>query len=175
MKLPGILLLLPFLLVRFGLAALLGKGTSRRAAHFPPLAGKEKAAYWVYELSYTAMVVRLCFLPVSGESSWLLGAGAFFSGGGLLLCALSLRDFAMPTPEGLNCSGLYRFSRNPMYVSYFFYFAGCALLTRSWSLFALLAVFQAASHPLILAEERWCREKFGAAYDQYQKRVRRYL
>lgn len=175
MKIPGVLLLLPFLLVRFGVAALLGNGTSGRAAHFPPLTGGEAAAYWVYELSYTAMVARLCFLSASGENAWLFWAGAAFSGGGLLLCALSLRDFSTPNEAGLNCSGLYRFSRNPMYLSYFFYFAGCALLTQSLSLFALLAVFQAASHPLILAEERWCREKFGAAYAQYQKRVHRYL
>ena len=71
--------------------------------------------------------------------------------------------------------GLYRFSRNPMYVSYFVYFAGCVLLTRSRLLAALVLLFQLSEHWIILAEERWCREQFGAPYEAYRKRVRRYL
>lgn len=38
----GFLLLLPFLFIRFGLLALLGKGAVARAAYFAPLIGKEK-------------------------------------------------------------------------------------------------------------------------------------
>ena len=57
--------------------------------------------------------------------------------------------------------------------------AGCvvstALLTQSPVLFAASLVFQIAGHRIILAEERWCIRKFGNAYVQYMKNVRRYL
>ena len=42
-------------------------------------------------------------------------------------------------------------------------------------LFAASLVFQLAGHRIILAEERWCIRKFGNAYVQYMKNVRRYL
>ena len=49
------------------------------------------------------------------------------------------------------------------------------MLTRSWLLLAILMVFQVSVHFMILAEERWCREKFGEPYEEYMKKVRRYL
>lgn len=71
--------------------------------------------------------------------------------------------------------GVYRISRNPMYVSYFFVFLGCVLLTQSLPLLAALLVFQLTAHTVIRAEERWCLQTFGAAYERYCKSVRRYL
>ena len=76
---------------------------------------------------------------------------------------------------GMNRNGIYKFSRNPMYVAYFICFAGMAVLTRSLVLLAVVMVFQVSAHWIILAEERWCMEKFGTAYGQYMKEVRRYI
>jgi len=84
-------------------------------------------------------------------------------------------DFAAPSGEDLNQNGLYRFSRNPMYLSYFLLFMGCALLTHSVLLGGIVIIFQLSSHWIILSEERWCIGKFGDAYRQYMKRVRRYI
>ena len=49
------------------------------------------------------------------------------------------------------------------------------MLTASPVLAALLVGFQVSGHVLVLAEERWCRETFGAAYDAYRQSARRYL
>lgn len=43
----GFLLMIPFLLIRFGMLAFLGKNGMQRAAHYAPVFGKEKAAYWI--------------------------------------------------------------------------------------------------------------------------------
>ncbi len=83
--------------------------------------------------------------------------------------------FSAPSQDGLNRDGLYKFSRNPMYVSYFILFTGCAFLTRSLFLFGIILLFQISAHWIILSEERWCLETFGASYKQYMKTVRRYL
>ena len=42
-------------------------------------------------------------------------------------------------------------------------------------LLGAVLVFQAAGHRVILAEERECLARFGAAYRDYMQRVRRYL
>ena len=91
------------------------------------------------------------------------------------LCAISMRDFARPDANGMNTKGLYRYSHNPMYVAYFVCFLGIAFLTKSMIFFLILVIFQTAAHWIILSEERWCLEKFGKSYQDYQDKVRRYF
>lgn len=171
----GFLLLLPFLLIRFGLLFALGKSGIKRAAHFPAMLGKEKSAYWAYQLSNAAIFVYLCFLTVKINFSWQFYSGLACYVAGLILCAVSIFNFARPSTSGLNTNGLYRLSRNPMYLSYFLCFMGCAFLTRSQLLGATVLIFQLSSHWVILSEERWCVERFGEAFTQYMKKVRRYI
>ncbi|MCD2491725.1 isoprenylcysteine carboxylmethyltransferase family protein [Lacrimispora sp. NSJ-141] len=171
----GFFLLIPFFLIRFGLLSHLGRGAVKRAAYFPPVAGNEKTAYWIYQTSNVAIFVYLCFLTVNMDFFSLFAAGAAVYILGLLFCVISMINYASPSVSGLNSSGLYRFSRNPMYVSYFLFFSGCVLLTKSLLLGGIVLVFIISTHWIILSEERWCSEKFGESYEQYRKKVRRYL
>lgn len=171
----GFFLIIPFILIRFGLLARFSSEAVKRAAHFAPLSGNEVFAYWVYQISNAAIFVYLCFLRVKPEVSWQFFSGAAVYLLGLALCAATIKDFASPSEGGINQNGLYRFSRNPMYLSYFLYFIGCVILTRSVILCVIVVVFQIASHWIILSEERWCMDTFGDAYRQYMKTVRRYI
>ena len=171
----GLWLLLPFLLIRFGLLAIFSREAVGRAAHFAPMAGGERAACWVYQLSNAALLLYLPFLRVRTEHALPLFVGLACYLAGLVLCAASIAGFAAPSGGGLCTKGIYRFSRNPMYVSYFLCFAGMALLVRSAALTGIVLVFQVSAHWIILAEERWCLETFGADYRRYAERVRRYL
>lgn len=168
-------LLLPFFLVRFGLLSLLNKEAVQRAAHFAPLLEREKGAYWLYQLSNAVLLIAPFFLRVKSIPRWLFFTGAGVYLAGLILLAASVASFAAPTESGVSLVGLYRFSRNPMYVAYFVFFLGCVLLTRSPVLLAALLVFQAAAHWIILSEERWCLQKFGGEFRRYMDRVGRYL
>ncbi len=170
----GFLLLIPFMLIRFGLLSILNKEGLRRAAFFAPLIGKEKAAYWVYQISNILIFFYLFFLRVTTASYWFY-AGLVTYGLGILLCIASVSNFAKPAKNGINLKGLYRISRNPMYVAYFIYFLGCVLLTQSLLLLAILMVFQISAHWIILSEERWCIKKFGEEYKNYMNEVRRYI
>lgn len=171
----GFLLLLPFFFIRFGLLALLNKQAVGRAAYFAPLVEKEKPAYLLYQFSNGAILLYLFFLHISFSPAWLFYIGAAVFAAGTLLLIASIVNFASPAANGFNQNGLYRFSRNPMYVAYFLFFLGCALLTRSLVLLGLVLVFQIAAHWIILSEERWCLEKFGEEYSAYMQRVRRYV
>lgn len=171
----GGLLLIPFFLVRFGLLVLRDKEAVRRAAYFAPLKGKEKIAYWVYQAANLGIFAGLFFLhiPIIMDGVFYLGTGCYFAG--LMLCAVAVIHFADPSRDGLHTNGIYKFSRNPMYISYFVCFTGMALLTRSVLLFLFVLVFQISAHWIILSEERWCLETFGTEYKEYMRKVRRYL
>ena len=171
----GFLLLIPFFLIRFGLLSFLNKQALPRAAHFAPMRGREKAAYFVYQLTTAAIVLYPLFLSIEADFTMLFYAGVLCYVLGLCLCAASVTSFCFPDEKGLNTRGLYRFSRNPMYLSYFICFLSLCLLTRSWVLFGMVMVFQVSAHWIIRAEERWCLETFGDDYRNYMKQVRRYL
>ncbi|WP_311895792.1 methyltransferase family protein [Enterococcus asini] len=121
---------------------------------------------------------RVYFIPAFSSGTWqctalVLGGVTYVLGAGILLAATI--SFAKPNEQGLNTTGSYRFSRNPMYVGYFVYFLGCAILLGSFFYYGALVLFQIATHWVILAEERWCSATFGETYDEYQQQVKRYL
>lgn len=171
----GYLLLIPFFLIRFGLLSILNKQAVTRAAYFPPLLKREKLAYWVYQISNTAIILYICFLKVRAAPPVLFYTGAAVYAAGTILLAVSVINFAAPSESGVNQNGLYRLSRNPMYMAYFILFLGCGLLTQSVPLMGLVLIFQTAAHWIIRSEERWCMEQFGQPYLQYMKKVRRYF
>lgn len=168
------IILIPFLLIRFLLLGILNKEALVRAAKFAPLIGKEKIAYFFYQISNIGLFIYLFFLKITSDQHWLF-VGLIIYGLGVILCIASVYNFAKPNDHGINMNGLYRVSRNPMYVSYFIYFMGCVLLTQSLILLLLLFVFQIAAHWIILSEERWCVRKFGDEYSNYRNKVRRYI
>jgi protein-S-isoprenylcysteine O-methyltransferase Ste14 len=168
------LLLVPILLIRYGLLGLIDKAALKRAAFFPPLVGKEKPAYLIYQIATLFLFLYLFFLGIRTDGP-LFAIGLAVYGIGIIVCGMATFHFARPEKIGINQNGLYRISRNPMYIGYLIYFLGCVLLTRSVLLLAALIAFQLSAHWIILSEERWCTEKFGETYINYMKKVRRYL
>ena len=70
----------------------------------------------------------------------------------------------------------YSWSRNPMYVSFTAVYAGLALATGlSWALMLLPGVLVLLTVAVIAREERYMRASFGEAYDDYCRRVRRWI
>ena len=104
------------------------------------------------------------------------------AGAGLLLAArmqFSKSDAEIntfKTPRQLVTSGLFAFSRNPMYAGFTLLLGAAAMFVNTWcALLAPLAFFLACSFWYIPLEERNMRQTFGQAYDDYAWRVRRWL
>jgi protein-S-isoprenylcysteine O-methyltransferase Ste14 len=167
-------LAIPIILIRYGLLYILNKEALPRAAYFPPLIGRERAAFWFYTVSNILIFVYLFFLRIMTDSV-LFYIGLVIYCLGILLCIVSIANFAKPKQNGINTKGLYRFTRNPIYVAYFIYYLGCVMLTQSLILLILLIIFQVSAHWIILSEERWCVKEFGDEYIEYMKKVRRYI
>ena len=112
----GFLLLIPSILIRYLLLYILSKEAMKRAAHFAPMIGKEKAAYWIYQFSTLAIFVFMFFLEVQIQQTWLFYIGTALYLTGLILLILSMINFSSPLKTGINRNGLYRLSRNPIYM-----------------------------------------------------------
>jgi len=75
----------------------------------------------------------------------------------------------------LLCEGIYARTRNPRYLEFVllsFVYVAFANHSGTWALYALTFP---ALHLVVLLEERELRERFGAEYEEYCRRVPRYL
>lgn len=73
-------------------------------------------------------------------------------------------------------SGVYRFSRNPIYLAMTVLYVGAALLLDSlWILLFAIPVLFLINFGVIAREEKYLTDKFGKEYLDYKKRVRRWL
>jgi protein-S-isoprenylcysteine O-methyltransferase Ste14 len=105
--------------------------------------------------------------------------------GGTVLLGLCIGEFArsgrgtlspVDPPRALVVRGLYRWVRNPMYLSVSLIVLGEALLTRSRPLLTYWVVWFAVVNLFVRGfEEPTLRRQFGAAYDQYAAAVGRWL
>lgn len=101
---------------------------------------------------------------------------------GLLWC---VRDFYVSgkgtlapwaPPLELVVVGLYRHSRNPMYVAVALVLLGWAITFPSSGLFVYALAVMAAFHlRVVFGEEPWLARTHGSAWLQYTRRVRRWL
>lgn len=72
--------------------------------------------------------------------------------------------------------GPYAFSRNPIYLAFALLHLACALAQGSLGMVLLLpAVLYVMDRHVIAAEEAFHERQFGAAWQQYRRRVRRWL
>ena len=72
--------------------------------------------------------------------------------------------------------GIYRYSRNPMYVGFLLLLTALGCYLMNAAAFALLPLFVLYMNRFQIApEERHLLQKFGADYQAYSQRVRRWL
>jgi len=87
-----------------------------------------------------------------------------------------LRGIIGEEPGDLVCAGLYKASRNPMYVSVLLAIFGQALLLASpWIALYGLAAWLVLHRGIVCVEEPHLRAKHGQTFEDYCRRVPRWL
>jgi protein-S-isoprenylcysteine O-methyltransferase Ste14 len=103
---------------------------------------------------------------------------------GLLLFAMGAYSFsraATPLPTNqrarvLVTSGIYGWTRNPIYLGFFLMYGGIVVALRSpWMLIIALPLAITIRYGVVGREEAYLERRFGGAYRDYQARVRRWL
>jgi protein-S-isoprenylcysteine O-methyltransferase Ste14 len=123
--------------------------------------------------------LNLSLVTIPRESTWV--ALALWTAGFILLFAgrLGLGEaFRIGSPHErtrLQVAGLFRFSRNPMYLGVYGTILASVLYTLNPLLLFIGGFVIAVHHQIVLAEERYLRSIFGEQYSEYCRRVRRYL
>ena len=123
-------------------------------------------------------------LPIRLSPEWFRGAGILLMVVAMIpalwAVASMIRAGTHPEPSHPTTRivtwGMFRFSRNPIYLSYTLFLVGLALFTLNvWMLAVAAAVWAVLHYGVILREERYLERKFGDTYLEYKRRVRRWL
>lgn len=81
-------------------------------------------------------------------------------------------------PEGkheLRTTGIYKFSRNPMYASFIFLNTATFLFLPSILLLVVMIYGMVVHHFIIIEEEKYLESQFNEQYRQYKSSVPRYM
>lgn len=78
-------------------------------------------------------------------------------------------------PERLVQSGVYAWTRNPMYLGHIIYMLGVALTFQSWFAAAIAIARSVWFHLRVLKDERGLAHRFGEPYVSYTRRVKRWV
>jgi len=75
----------------------------------------------------------------------------------------------------LQKNGLYRFSRNPIYLSMFITSLGSIIYSQNILVLSCLIISTYLHIKIIKREEHFLQDRFGTDWTEYRKKVRRFL
>ena len=138
------------------------------------LSKTEKRIFNFSKVVFLSAVIYSIFLPLKLWTIW------FYIG--LPICLLGLIMFTIAIVNIANIpldepftKGLYRYSRHPMYVTWFLTLIGVGIASASW-IFLLFSILSTTlSFVLAIPEERLCLKKYGNAYREYMNRTPRWV
>lgn len=167
-----------FLMRRKGIAAMHFGKMDRTDFLIPPFA--VFYFYLIFANAFDWPSVRAQEFFHSETIRWI---GVLFCLVGLLLFIASLVSFGQSFrvgidavhPDRLITTGVFAFSRNPIYVAFGIILSGQFLIFSHWILLLYLGAAIWLFHRQVLREEEYLKRHYGQEYAAYCKRVRRYF
>jgi protein-S-isoprenylcysteine O-methyltransferase Ste14 len=151
---------------------------------------------WTYGIvcSFMALSVVGLFRIRHALLAVEFGTGYYLIALGLLLLAASiwlifqiLRRISVLTILGLAelapdrrrdrliTTGIYATIRHPRYLQLYLSFLGCAFIANYLALYLVVALWLPGIYVIVLLEEKELRDRFGPAYEEYCRRVPRFI
>lgn len=166
------------LLKRQGIAAMRFGETNKTDFLIPPFALFYFYIIFAAAFGFPTLSVRQIFH--SGPLEWI---GVAFCLAGLSLLLWSLISFGKSfrvgidtsRPDKLITTGVFKHSRNPIYVAFAFVLVGEFLIFPNWILLVYALAGFWLFHRQVLREEEYLSTHYREEYTRYRDRVRRYL
>ncbi|BDX01550.1 hypothetical protein MACH16_02980 [Marinomonas pontica] len=145
----------------------------------PPVVLVAVVAVAMWAVSRIALNSHFTFPYVEWWSAGLVLLGICIAIAGVLQFRMAGTTVDPRVPDqssNLVVSGIYRYSRNPMYLGFLLALCGWCVFLGSLVSVLFLPVFILYMNCFqIVPEERFMQEKFGASYRQYRSQVRRWI
>jgi protein-S-isoprenylcysteine O-methyltransferase Ste14 len=134
----------------------------------------EKKVSNIISFLFFALIAYSFFLPFKLGTIWLyVGFLTYLLGA--IIETIAMLDFFTTAVDKPVTKGVYRISRNPMYLGMFLIFIGIGIACVSWLFLLLTTALIILIHISVISEERLCLEKYGDAYGEYMIRTPKWI
>ena len=114
------------------------------------------------------------FVPLKLGTIWFyIGLLVYLTG--MIFVTISMIDFATTPLNKPVTKGVYRFSRNPMFIGFFLVYFGIAISCVSWVYLVLTVLFIVITVYLSPFEEAITLGHYGKAYKEYMNRTPKWI
>ncbi len=152
------------------------KHIAERTSHAPEIiqTRQDRIMAFLTQGFWIGATLYSIFLPFQIGTGWFWTGLVFFIVGlsVLVLATLAVGDTPKDKPF---TSGVYRFSRHPMYLSMFFVYLGVSIAAASWLFFLITIITFFLQRYQMIKEENSCLKEYGDAYREYMDRTPRWL
>lgn len=146
----------------------------KRGADMSSYTGKEKFIALTSTAIFYSILIYTVFVPLKLGTAWFY-TGVIIYLAGIVPYIAGMVEFSRTPGNEPAVKGVYKISRNPMYFFSFIILLGMGVAGASWPILSLASAYLMLNHRIILSEERFCAEKYGAPYDAYTRQVPRYF
>jgi protein-S-isoprenylcysteine O-methyltransferase Ste14 len=167
------ILVIPMLIVFFASERVSAARTTEEAGDFK-LTRKEKSVINALMLILFVSLVYAVFLPLQSGATWLYSGLLIFLFG-MVFIIVAVLNFASSPKGKVITKGLYRFSRNPMYVGLLLMQIGLGIACSSWLYLLLTVVLMILLNANLSAEERYCLYRYEDNYLKYKSKTPRWI
>jgi protein-S-isoprenylcysteine O-methyltransferase Ste14 len=168
------ILMLIYQLITMGLFPLINKEAFKKTGDFPKATTMGQKISIYFEWVSIAAILYTVFLPLKLGTLWFY-AGMVIYLIGLIIATLALISFTTTPIENVVTKGIYRYSRHPLYLSWFFACIGIGLASLSWLFLLYIGITMIQKFISIGFEEQLCLQKYGEAYRGYMSKTPRWL
>jgi len=143
------------------------KAESHNVAALPKV---KKTLLYSSKIIYIPAFIYSIFLPLQLGTLWFY-VGLPITLIGLITSVIVIVNWAN-SPRGKPVTtGLYRYSRHPMYVTALVFFLGVGIATASWVFLLFTILLMTASFYYAPLEEDSCLTQYGEAYREYMNKT----
>lgn len=134
---------------------------------------KEKTLSIIYAILLNLTMLMICFLPILNGIFFFIGLMIYSLS--LLCIIVALHSYAKTEPDKPVTNGIYKLSRHPQQVFTCIMLVGIGLMLINPIIIVsgILQLF--LIYPSMLAQERFCTEKYGNDYSKYLSTTPRYF
>jgi len=124
----------------------------------------------IYYVSYVLILTFGIFSLFEFVFCFYIGIVLYISG--LAVFISSIFYFAINEIELPITTGVYKYSRHPVYFSSFLIWLGIAISTFNIVIFVLALILGFCSYKIALVEEKNCAKQYNGAYKDYSKKAK---
>lgn len=114
------------------------------------------------------------FLPLNLDTIWFY-VGFIVYLVGMFFIIMAIIGFATNSVDKPVTTGIFRISRNPMYIGGLRIFIGIAIMSISWIYVVIILIWLILMIKGIPKEESQCLKKYGEAYQDYMDKTPRWI